>query len=359
MTIIDRYIAMTWLRLLLLCQGSFLSIYLVLDMMERIPRFLRVRGDLVDIARFFAWKLPEMVGQTAAFSVLMATLLTLGLLTRGSEIVAMRSCGISLPRISLPMLLLGGGMSLLLLVNAELIVPDSYERMSRIERVDIKKQAGSAVFKRNNIWFRSDNRIMQARLFDPRSQVLKGVVVWSLDQSTNPLSRLDAESAELRGESWLLRGVELKEFTAEEGVVVRKLPTRSIDLNLKIDDLRVLDKNADNLSFGKLREYADNLRKGGYEDFKYRTMMHTKFAAPLSALVMVILGIPFALRGSRSGGVARGVGASVAIGFAYFVVNAVLLSYGRNGVLPPLVAAWGANFLFILGGIWLTMSIRD
>lgn len=359
MTIIDRYLATTWLRLLLLCQGSFISIYLVLDMMERIPRFLRAGGGLADIASFFAWKLPEMIGQTAAFSVLMATLLTLGLLTRGSEIVAMRSCGISLPRISLPMLVLGGVASLLLLVNAELVVPGSYERMSRIERVDIRKQSGSAVFKRNNIWFRSDDRIMQARLFDPRSQILRGVIVWTLDRNMNPLSRLDAERAEQRGDGWLLRGVELKTFTPGEGIRVSRFATRPLDLNLKVDDLRVLDKNADNLSFARLKEYSDNLRRGGFEDFKYRTMMHTKFSAPLSALVMVILGIPFALRGSRSGGVAMGIGASVAIGFAYFVVNAVLLSYGRSGVLPPLVAAWGANFLFILGGIWLTMSIRN
>ena len=56
---------------------------------------------------------------------------------------------------------------------------------------------------------------------------------------------------------------------------------------------------------------------------------------------------------------ALGIGASVAIGFAYFVVNAVLLSYGRSGVLPPLVAAWGANFLFVLGGIWLAMTAKS
>lgn len=359
MTIIDRYIAMTWLRLLLLCQGSFLSIYLVLDMMEKIPNFLRVKGALSDIALFFAWKLPEMIGQTAAFSVLMATLLTLGLFTRNSEIVAMRSCGISLGRISLPMLLLGGGVSVLLLINAELIVPDSYERMARIERVNIKKRDSSAVFKRNNIWFRSDNRIMQAHLFDPQTQSLRGIVIWTLSPSTNPISRMDAESAELRGDAWLLRKVEVKEFTPGGGIVARKFPTLPTDLNLKLDDLRVLDKNADNLGFFKLREYANNLRKGGYEDFKYRTMMHTKLSAPLSALIMVILGIPFALRSSRSGGVALGIGASVALGFAYFVVNAVLLSYGRSGVLQPLVSAWGANFLFILGGIWLTMTIRN
>jgi len=88
-------------------------------------------------------------------------------------------------------------------------------------------------------------------------------------------------------------------------------------------------------------------------------MMHTKLSAPFAAFVMVILGIPFALRSSRSGGMALGIGTSIGIGFAYFVVNAVLLSYGRSNVLPPFVAAWGANFLFALSGIWLGMTIRN
>lgn len=359
MSILDRYIAAAWLRLLALCLGSFVAVYLVLDMMDKIPRFIRAGGTARDMIGFFVCKLPEMVGQTASFSILMATLLTLGLLSRNSEITAMRSCGVSLLRISLPMLALGLLASLLLLVNTELVVPKSYERMDYIERVAIKKQGVNAVFKRNNIWFRSEAMIVQARLFEPQEKTLKGVVVWTVDGSMNPLGRIDADAAEYRSGGWTLKNAVLKDFKNEAGFSMRTVPAMDIALNLKVDDLKVLDNNADNLSFRKLKEYADNLQRGGYQAFRYLTMMHTKFSTPFAAFVMVILGIPFALRNSRSGGIALGIGASVAIGFAYFVVNAVLLSYGRSGVLPPLVAAWGANFLFVLGGIWLAMTAKS
>jgi len=359
MSILNRYIAAAWLRLLALCLGSFVAVYLVLDMMEKIPRFIRSGGNVRDIIGFFVCKLPEMVGQTASFSILMATLLTLGLLSRNSEITAMRSCGVSLLRISLPMLALGLLASLLLLVNAEMVVPKSYERMDYIERIVIKKQGDNAVFKRNNIWFRSEALIVQARLFEPQEKTLKGVVVWTLDSSMNPLGRIDADSAEYRSGGWTLKNAVLKDFHKEAGIPMRRVPAMAIALNLKVDDLKVLDNNADNLSYRKLKEYADNLRRGGYQAFRYQTMMHNKLSAPFAAFVMVILGIPFALRNSRSGGIALGIGTSVAIGFAYFVVNAVLLSYGRSGVLPPLVAAWGANFLFVLGGIWLAMTAKS
>lgn len=345
--------------MLALCLGSFVAIYLVLDMMEKIPRFLRAGGELQNIMHFFFWKLPEMIGQTSGFSILMATLLTLGLLSRNSEITAMRSCGVSLPRIALPMLFLGLLASLLLLLNAELIVPTSYQRMERIERVDIKKQGINAVFRRNNIWFRSDRSILQAQLFEAQTQTLKGVVIWKLDQTMNPLSRIDAESAEFRNGRWVALKPVIKEFSQGQPPVIKKTASMELELDLKVDDLRVLDNNADNLSFRKLKEYADNLQNGGYQAFRYQTMMHTKISAPFAAFVMVVLGIPFALRNSRSGGIALGIGASVAIGFIYFVVNAILLSYGRSGVLPPIVAAWGANLLFLIGGVWLSMTVKN
>ena len=359
MTIISRYITFTWLRLLILCLGSFVAVYLVLDMMEKIPRFLRAGGSPGDIAHFFICKLPEMVGQTAPFSILMATLLTLGILSRNSEITAMRSCGISLVRISLPMLLFGLAGSLLLLYNAEMVVPRSYERMEYIERVAIKKTGVNAVFKRNNIWFRSDNMILQAQMFDPQTMTLRGVVIWTMENAANPLNRIDAYEARFTDNRWLLVRPNIKDFSGTKQFPAKKKETMEIALNLKIDDLRVLDNNADNLSYRKLKEYADNLRSGGYQAHRYLTMMHAKLSAPFAAFVMVILGIPFALRNSRSGGIALGVGASIGIGFAYFVVNAILLSYGRSGVLPPIVSAWGANFIFVLGGILLAMTPRE
>ncbi|MSN26287.1 MAG: LPS export ABC transporter permease LptG [Geobacter sp.] len=358
MSILSRYIAGTWLRLFALCLGSFVSIYLVLDMMDKIPRYLRVGASMGDITGFFLNKLPEMVGQTAAFSTLMATLLTLGLLSRSSEITAMRSCGISLMRISFPMLLLGMLISALLLVNAELIIPASYQKMDYIERVKIKKQGVNAVFKLNNIWYRNDRMILQAMAFDPQKSMLKGVTIWTMDDSLNPVSRIDAERAEFKDGHWTLKQLQVKDFSTDVGYRATVVPSMEVAINLKVDDLKVLDNNADNLSYGKLRDYAENLQRGGFQAFRYLTMMHSKLSTPFAAFVMVLLGIPFAMKNSRSGGVALGIGASVGIGFGYFVINAVLLSYGRSGVLPALPAAWGANLIFSLVGVWMAMTVK-
>jgi len=358
MGIISRYIAQTWLRLLMLCLSGFVGIYLVIDLIEKIPRFLRAGGGATDIVQYFIWKLPEMISRTATFSILMATLLTLGVLSRDSEIIALRSCGVSLLRISLPMLTLGFVGSILLLVNAELILPYSYARTELIDRVNIKKKSDHVTFKRNNIWFRSNSMILQARLFEPKTQTLSGVVIWNVDSFMNPVSRIDADTAVNSEGRWLLNSTTVRNFQTPAGYAPQFAQTMPLNLKLKVEDLRVLDVDADNMGIRTLNEYAENLRRGGYQAYRYLTLMHTKIASPFAALIMVLLGIPFALRNSRSGGIAMGIGASIGIGFAYFVVNAILLSYGRSGVLPPVVAAWGANALFMLSGIWLSMTVK-
>jgi len=358
MSILNRYIAKTWLRLLMLCLSGFVGIYLIIDFIEKIPRFMRAGGASSDILQYFIWKFPEMISRTATFSVLMATLLTLGVLSRDSEIIALRSCGISLLKISLPMLTLGFFVSILLLINSELVLPYSYAHTEQIEHVNIKKKSDRITFKRNNIWFRSSSMILQARLFEPKTRTLSGVVVWNVDGSMNPVSRIDADAALYREGRWVLNSTTQRNFQTAAGYAPHSAQTMTLDLNLKIEDLQVLEKDADNMSIRTLKEYADNLKSGGYQAFRYLTLMHAKIASPFAALIMVLLGIPFALKNSRSGGIAMGIGASIGIGFAYFVVNAVLLSYGRSGVLTPVVAAWGANFIFMLSGIWLSMTVK-
>lgn len=358
MGILERYIAATWLRLLMLCLSGFVGIYLVIDLMEKIPRFLRSGAAAVDILEYFLWKLPEIIGRTATFSILMATLLTLGVLSRDSEIIALRSCGISLVRISLPMLVLGLFASIILLINAEVILPHSYARTELIDRIKIKKKGEQVTFKRNNIWFRSKSLILQARMFEPKTRTLSGIVVWNVDGFMNPVSRVDAETAVYSGGRWIADSAQSRNFETPAGYAPESLRAMDLGLNLKVEDLQVLDNDADNMSIRVLKEYSDNLKRGGYKAYRYLTLMHTKIASPFAALIMVLLGIPFALRNSRSGGIAMGIGASIGIGFAYFVVNAVLLSYGRSGVLAPVIAAWGANGIFMVGGIWLSMSVK-
>jgi lipopolysaccharide export system permease protein len=291
-------------------------------------------------------------------AVLMATLLTLGTLSRSSEIIAMQSCGISLKKIAEPLLVIAFALSLFTFFSNEIIIPNTSQQMKYIEEVLIQKRNPSTFFRLNNIWYREENYILQARLFVPTTRTLKGVTLWQTTDEMQPVKRLEAEEGIWDGSRWTLKNVVEMDFHEGALPVSTTAKTLPVPFNLKVDDLKTWDKYADDMGFFRLKRYTEKLRRGGYDATRYQAQMHSKISLPFACLIMAFLGIPFALRGGRTSGIALGIGLSLAIGFAYFIINAILISFGQTGVLSPLVSAWAANFIFALSAIWLTLTIH-
>ncbi len=357
MTIFSRYISTTYLRLFCLCCGAFSAIYLVIDVLEKVGKFTRAGARPDHIALFFLWKLPEIASQIIPLAVLMATLLTLGSLAKTSELTAMRCSGAGLFRITAPILVISGLLSILNLALAELVVPKSFEKMRYIQEVLISKKSPAAFFRQGAIWYRDRDSILQARLFEPEISTLKGVTLWQLNASLQPLARFDANQGVRKGDAWILTEVVQQRYSSGKLTSANRIPSLQVPLNLTLAELKVVGKLAENMGYTELRKYCRKLTQGGYDATRYLTLLHTKLAVPFSPLVMAFLGIPFALRSDRSSGPAIGIGISLVIGLTYFIINAFLVSFGQAGALPPLVAAWAANILFSASGIWLALTL--
>src|SRR6185295_8987016 len=104
MTILFRYLLREYGKIFTMCFSGLMTIYLVIDFFEKVRRFLHYNADWLDILTYFLLKAPAISYQIAPLAILMATLLTFGLLSRSHEITAMRSCGISLRWIITPFL---------------------------------------------------------------------------------------------------------------------------------------------------------------------------------------------------------------------------------------------------------------
>jgi lipopolysaccharide export system permease protein len=357
MRILTRYVAKAYLRMLLLCMGAFIAIYLVVDFMEKIARFTRNGAQWQHIALFFIAKTPEIVSQAAPLAVLMATLLTLGTLSMNSELTAMRSCGIGLGRITAPILVISFLVSLLSLFIGELVLPKSFAQRTYIQEVLIEKKSPSMYFRQHNIWHREEGAILRASLFDQGSQSLKGITLWQVQGGGEPVQRTDAASGVLDQQGWIFQDAVVRDFRAGEVSGTRKFATLRVPLKLKPDDLKVLGKYSDSMTIAQLSRYCEKLKASGYDPTRYLAQMHSRFSLPFGCAIMAFIGIPFALRSGRSSGIAFGIGLSLGIGFLYVIVNSVIISFGQIGLLPPMVAAWATNFIFLLVGVWLSLTL--
>lgn len=359
MKILTRAILKLFFRLLGLCLGAFSLIFLIIEIFDKMRRFSRTQTDLFTIFLYFLNKLPEMLLMALPFSMLLATILALGTLARTNELTAMRSSGISLNFIARPLLAAAFVVSLLTFGANELLLPITTRNIRDIEEGTLKRNSSGAVFRQHNIWYREGNLVMQARLFEPTQLSLKGVTVWKTGKGIEPVERIDATEGILTTSGWQLRQAVRHEFQGAIQTSVTRIPTLLLPIKLSREDLRNISDYAGSMGFFELRRYTRKLRQGGFDVTRYLADMQARIALPFSSCVMVLLGMPFAVRSGRSVSTAMGVGQGLAIGFIYFVLNAILISLGHNGLLPALVAAWSANIIFAMAGAWLLLTLEQ
>ncbi|MCL2669388.1 MAG: LPS export ABC transporter permease LptG [Syntrophaceae bacterium] len=358
MKTIDRYVSQEFLRTLLLITVSILCLFLIIDFFEKIRMFLSNHATPQQMATYFFYRSPMMLAQILPAAVLLTTLLTFGILSRHSEIIAMKANGISLYRISRPALVIASVVCLFIFLLSEWVTPYTNGRAETIRLIEVQKRRVMGSFKQDQIWFRGQLGIYNFRFFDPETQTLQGVTLYYLDREMNLQMRIDAERGEWQDGRWLFHNVLVTRFAFGTFPAVERSATRTVDIPEKPEDFKMIQQNVEMMGYFELRHYIARLQKEGYDATRYIVDLQGKIAFPCVAVILVVIGIAFSLRPERSGGVAQEIGVGLIIGFSYWLVYAFGLSLGRSGSLPPLLAAWFANLLFGVVSLWLILRIK-
>jgi lipopolysaccharide export system permease protein len=174
------------------------------------------------------------------------------------------------------------------------------------------------------------------------------------------VERIDAETATWDKDSgrWFMHNGSIRKFNSE-GVVVEKTIFSEMKAPFK-ESPRTLAAYASEkgeYNFLQLRQKIKNLRRSGYDAHTLRIDYQKKFALPLANLIVVLLGIPFALE-CRSGSLIIGFGLSLIAALLYYGTFQISLVLGKGGIFSAVVAAWLANILFFIIGAGLTLRAR-
>jgi lipopolysaccharide export system permease protein len=358
--VLHRYVLSEFIRLFTLSLSSLIFIYVIILFFQKMQRFIKYQAPLYLIFEYFLYTIPEVMFQwTLPYGVLFATLLTLGTLSRHSEITAMKAGGVSLYRIISPLLLFALLVSLFSFVGNEYISPLAAQKSKYLLEVKIKKEEPSTFFKNYKIWFQGNEGIFNVQLLDPKEKVLKGLTFYKLDPEFRCIQRLDAREARWVDGKWRLRDGAIRDFT-EDGSM-QTVPFKEMEISIKEDweSFQRVERKSEEMSYTELRTYIQKIRAAGYDATRYLVDLHAKVASPLLNLIMVLAGIPFALKTGRSGGLALNIGISVMVGFVCGVTFYVFLSFGKSAVLPPFISVWTPIVLFGLAGTFALMSARQ
>lgn len=350
-SVLDRYIAGGFLRIFALSLAVITALYTTADFIDRVGVLLDSGAQLSTILRYFALKAPLLISRVIGFATLFATLFCLGLLTRTQEITAMRSSGISVQRIALPLVLLSLAICALNFVWNETLVPILNRNAQQIYRTEIKQKKQLSLFGTRDIWMRGEGSFINIDSFDPRTNGLEKVTVFTLNRDFSLHSLIEIPSAQWNGKSFEAKGA-IEWRLQDDGKLTRSDGLATIPITETPADLKLLARDAEEYTYFELQKQIADMKAKGIDTIAHETDLQAKLAIPLISCLMVLLATPFAIKRNLNSSMSLSFGLAMLIGFGYWILVAFCTSLGRSGALPPLPAAWIPNLIFLMIGIY-------
>jgi lipopolysaccharide export system permease protein len=357
LSILDRFILGQVLSPFLFGIMSFTVILVAGDLLFRLANLVIQNGvSLGVVLRLFLYSLPRVIVLTIPMSCLLASLLGFGNMSSNSELVALKSSGISFGRIARPLVIAGIIISILAFVMNETIVPSSERVAANVLRYEAFHTV-PPVFK-EHVFIREESegtlqRVLYIGSVKPRTGEMTDILVQEFEGGK--ISRLvTAPRGSWIDGAWWMYGGQVFDVS-RPGSVSPLFSFEKQRLSLSMTPRELGRGTADPSEMGIWELYATikNAALQGNDTNELRMMMHLRIAVPWASVVLVLVGAAVGSRPQRSSS-SLGLGLSVMIVFAYYVVMSIFKSLGDAGFIPVIAAAWAPNASFLAVGSILT-----
>ncbi len=369
--ILDWYVAKLYVRILALAFGAMLTIFYIAEFIDLSEKVFKGNAKPAMVFLYFCYKTPYFVYFTIPIAGLIAALVAFGLLTRNSELVVMKACGISVYRAAVPLVvfaLLSGGA---LFALEENVLPAANVRWRSLRQI-FSGMPNADVLNRGWVVSRDAHSIYHFESFHSdemqghkvRSD-LEQLSIYTLDLDgwrmirrsfVSRASYSPSLSARRGSPVWLARNGWSREFASDQTGPYSVF--RQQEMRLEAPDYFGNEQpDAERMNYFELKRYIAELRAGGFTDTKAPVELQRKLAFPFVGLVMTLIAVPFAVTMGRRGAM-YGIGLGVVLAIVYWVTSQVFVAFGAGGALPPALAAWAPNILFAAGAVYLLLTVR-
>jgi LPS export ABC transporter permease LptG len=361
--ILDEYVVREFLFMFFLVLSGFVVLMLVFTFFELISDILRNHIPLSIVGQYLINLTPSMLYQIAPLAVLIAVLVTFGVLNRNSEIIAMKATGISIYRLVVPIIGIAAILAVSLFLFDEFYLPQANRRQEALRNI-IKGRPPQTFLHPEQRWiFGQPNagepgRIFYYRFFDPVKQEFANLSVFEFDPSTFAITRRifasrvywDPDHA-----TWSFQNGWQRDIQGENSNAYREFTqTTFAEIHEDPGYFTKEEKQSQEMNFGELRRYISALSQSGFDTMRLRFDLWHKLAYPLIAIVMAGLAVPFALSMGRRGSL-TGIAVAIGVALAYFVADNLFRALGNVNYLPAPLAAWSSLVLFGLVGGYLLL----
>ena len=361
--ILDEYVVLEFLNMFALVLLGFILIMLVFTVFDLLSDILRNHIPMTTVGDYLINLTPLFLYRLAPLAVLIAVLVTFGVLNRNSEIIAMKATGISLYRLVVPILSIAAILSVSLFLFDEFYLPQANKRQDALRNVIKGKPAQTVTHPEQNWIFGQPRtgepgRIFYYRFFDPDRNEFANISVFEFDRSTFALTRRIFAAKALwdpATDSWRFQDGWENDIQGDHTSNFQQFSqTTFSEIHEDPGYFKKETLQAQEMNFGQLDRYISDLRQSGFDTMKLRVALWQKLSYPLIAIVMAVLAIPFALSMGRRGSL-TGIAVAIGVALTYFVAESLFGALGNNNYLPAAFAAWSSDILFGLVGGYLLL----
>lgn len=358
--ILDYYLSKQFTLSILFGILTFVLVFVIVDLMENLDDFIDQQVPQEIIFQYYIFFLPEIIRLILPVSILLACLFTVGKLNNFNELTAIKASGISLYRFMLPFLITGFIISLLAIYFSGWVVPESNSKKLKIEQVYMKK---NLTFIGANIFFQDDeNRFVNIGFYDESNQSISraGIILISNEDPTRLTRRFDCQRLQWDSlkQKWIGYEVSENYFTSDTtNTLVYHDAYEFNDLKFRPEDILIKQKRIEEMTLTEIRQVIAAQRKSGNDTTKLEIDYHSIISFAFANLIVILFGLPISAD-RRSGTVAFQFGMNLFFTFIYLAFMKISQSFGKNGLMNPILTAWFANIVFLGFALVNLMRVR-
>ena len=325
-------------------------IFVVVDYVSNLGRF--ENASLYEIALFYWYYLPWLVQIISPIVILLATMSSIGSMTKWNELTAMKTSGMNVRQLTAPLLVLGAALAFLGFYMGEKVLPQANvlrrELTENIGKDKAQKKgaapAAAREYRRDFYYFGDERTIYFFKELRTGQAQARGV--WRETYTGNGISRkIIADGAEFKNGKWLFTKGTIRSFDKAASTILTFDTLMDTILKVSPEEMVVQIKSPEEMSYWELGDFADKTRRRGEDVSRYKAQLYFKIALPVMNFIVILLGISISARAGRKGeAVLFGIGLLLA--FSYWIISQFSLAFAQNGQIPALLGAWLGNILF-------------
>lgn len=341
--------------------GLLLFFVIVLQMLDLLNKSNEIvekaGGGWASVWRYVCLRAPEIANQFTPFAALLATVLTLSQMNLRSEVTVMRSAGLSVNRVLLPIGIMCGAVAFAHFAFQELVVVRASQQLAYWEANDFAPNLKPDDGSRTNVILAFGDEFIRAEVAarDAGMVRLNDVTISLLDKRGLLVAKTEAERAEYARGAWTLIGV--RSFDSRTSRVA-DAAAQPWNTDLKPEYLFALSLDPDRTQLATLASKIRQLDAEHADTRAATTSFLGRFSRPMATLAMPLLGAIAGFGVTRQGNQLARAATGGALGFSYFVAENLMLALGKLGVAPAVLGAFFPFALFMVVGFAIILAME-